>query len=110
MTTMSGSNSDSNAALVGYGLLLNWYFPSNLYFALTPSFTRLTSSNGSSSGNSEWGFGLRAALGKEWWVSNHWGLGAVAGFALSSNKDMADAGAPTWTTVGFNVSLSATFN
>jgi hypothetical protein len=109
-TTASGSAANSSAGLVGFGALLNWYFPSDVYIALTPSLTRLTASNGSTSGNSDWGFGLRAALGKEWWVSDHWSLGASAGIAYSSNKDSGDAGAPTWSTFAFNVGLSSTFN
>jgi hypothetical protein len=106
----AGTSSDASSGVVGYGLLLNWYLPNNVYLALTPSFTRLAASDGDSNSVSEWGFGARAALGKEWWVSNHWGIGAAGGIALSSNKDSPDAGAPSWTTLAFSVSLSATYN
>jgi len=110
-TTLSGStSSDTTAGIVGYGLLLNWYTPGNTYVAVTPSLTRLALSTTSGNANSEWGFGVRAALGKEWWVSNHWGLGLGAALALSSNKDSGGSGAPTFTSLGFSVNFSATFN
>ncbi len=107
----ASTTSDTSAGVVGYGVLLNWYFmPSNIYFAVTPSITRLVVSDSSGSGNSEWGFGLRAALGKEWWVSDHWGLGVSGSLAFSSNKDSSASGAPDWSTFGFGVALSATYN
>ena len=108
-SSISGA-SDSDAGLVGYGVLLNWYLqPSNAYLAVTPSFTRLVSSNGSSSSTSDWGFGVRGAVGKEWWVSDHWGLGLNASLGLSSNKDKG-SGAPTFGTACFGVNFSATYN
>ena len=106
---LSGT-ADGSAGLVGYGLLLNWYFmPSNLYAAVTPSFTRLVASNGTSSSTSEWGFGVRGAFGKEWWVSDHWGLGLAGSLALSSNKD-SGSGSPTWGSWALGLSFSATYN
>jgi hypothetical protein len=103
--TLSG-----NAGLVGYGLLVNWYFqPSNLYLGFTPSFTRLVEADQGDSSTSDWGFGVRATFGKEWWVSDHWGLGLAASLALSSNKG-GGSGSPTWTTGAFGLSFSATYN
>jgi hypothetical protein len=106
----ASTSSDTSSGVVGYGLLLNWYLPGNTYLALTPSLTRLTLSDNGKDFVSEWGFGLRAVFGKEWWVSNHWGLGLAGGLGFSSNKDSAEAGAPTWKTFGFSVNLSATYN
>lgn len=106
----ASGTADGTSALVGYGLLLNWYFmPSNAYLALTPSLTRLVAENDGSTGRSEWGVGLRAAVGKEWWVSNSWGLGLAASLAVSSNED-AGPGAPTFTSTGFGLTFSATYN
>ena len=103
-------SSSTSAALVGYGVLLNWYLqPSNLYIAVTPSFTRLVSDDGTNTATSEWGFGVRGAFGKEWWVSDHWGLGLAASLALSSNKDQG-TGAPTFGTASFGLTFSATYN
>jgi len=107
---LSGTASGTDAGLVGYGVLLNWYFmPGNWYVAATPSLTRLISSDGSDSATSEWGFGVRGALGKEWWVSDHWGLGLAGSLALSSNKDTG-TDAATFTTFCAGLTFSATYN
>ncbi len=108
--TSASTSSDTSSGVVGYGLLLNWYFDNNFYLALTPSLTRLTFSDNGTSYTSDWGFGLRGTIGKEWWVANHWGLGVAGGLGLSSNKDGAYSGAPTWTTWGFSLNVSATYN
>jgi hypothetical protein len=106
----SGTATDGSAGLVGYGVLLNWYFmPGNWYAAVTPSLTRIVTSDGTSDFTSEWGFGVRGAFGKEWWVSDHWGLGLAASLALSSNKD-AGTDPPTFTTFCAGLTFSATYN
>jgi hypothetical protein len=109
-TKITGTASGTNAGVVGYGVLLNWYLqPSNVYLAVTPSLTRLVSDNGTTSSTSDWGFGARGAVGKEWWVSHHWGLGLAASVGLSSNRD-SGSGTPTWGTAAFAVTFSATYN
>jgi hypothetical protein len=109
-TTVS-TNSSTSAGVVGYGVLLNWYMqPSNIYLAVTPSLTRLVMDDGTSSATTEWGFGLRGAVGKEWWVSDNWGVGVSGSLAFSSNKDSSASGAPTWSTVSFGIGVSATYN
>jgi len=113
LTGAGSATANGSAAVVGYGLLLNWYLqPSNVYLYATPSATRLalTNDSGGATANSEWGFGLRLGVGKEWWVSDHWGLGVTAWYAYSSNKDSSASGAPTWTTNAFGVNFSATYN
>jgi hypothetical protein len=108
---LSASGSvDGTSAVVGYGVLLNWYLQNNVYLAVTPSLTRLVLEDGSSTGTSEWGVGLRGAVGKEWWVSNNWGLGLAASLAFSSNKDSSASNAPTLRTTGFGLTFSATYN
>lgn len=111
--TLNGSSATASGAsvgLVGYGVLLNWYFqPSNLYVAVTPSLTRVVIDDGTTSATTEWGLGLRAAVGKEWWVSDHWGLGLNANVALSSNKDSGGSSA-TFGSAAIGVAFSATYN
>jgi hypothetical protein len=106
-----GAVKGASVALVGYGVLVNWYLqPSNFYLALTPALTRVTLNDGTTIWGTQWGLGLRATAGKEWWVSDHWGLGLAASFAVSSNKDSAETGAPTWGSAAFNLIFSATYN
>jgi hypothetical protein len=110
ISASSSTSSGTSSGLVGYGVLLNWYFqPSNLYLAVTPSLTRLVFSDPSASATSEWGFGVRATFGKEWWVSDRWGLGLAASVGLSSNKDKG-TNPPTITSTGASLTFSATYN
>ncbi len=96
--------------LVGYGFDLVYYFnPSNFYLGASPAFTRIHVKDSLSDEYSDWGFGFRLAAGKEWWVSDNWGLGLDLEFVRSSNK-FAGSGAPTWDTNWFGVAFSATFN
>ena len=115
LSGVGSGTASGNAGVVGYGVLLNWYLaPSNVYLYATPSATRLTVTNESggttSTATSEWGFGLRLGIGKEWWVSDHWGVGVTAWYGYSSNKDSSASGAPTWTTNAFGINFSATYN
>lgn len=100
----------SSSTLVGVGPQLTYYFmPANVYVAGTLALTRLSTRNGGVDGNSEWGGGLQLAVGKEWWVSDDWGLGVAGQLFGSSNKDQG-TNAPTITTWGAAVAFSATYN
>ena len=106
----SGNTSDTTMSMVGIGPELTYYFmPVNLYVSGTLAATRLHSSTNGQDGDSDWGVGMRLALGKEWWVSDNWGLGLAGLFSWSSNKDQG-AGAPTISTWGLGVAFSATYN
>lgn len=96
-------------AVFGFGPEYTRYSQQNFYFSISPSLTRMSASSGSSSGDTNWGFGVRAALGKEWWASDHWGLGLVAHLSMSINED-SGSNAPTWTTWAMTVAFSATYN
>ncbi|HEX3698627.1 MAG TPA: hypothetical protein VH374_24865 [Polyangia bacterium] len=62
---------------------------------------------------------MKATFGKEWWVSDNWGLGLAGQVVLGSIKDSkilsgVGADAPvsnaSWTVAAFNVLFSASFN
>ena len=57
------------------------------------------------------GFGTKVAVGKEWWVANHWGLGfsAQVFFGLTDERGY-DANLPTWKTFGGGVGFTTTYN
>jgi hypothetical protein len=64
-------------------------------------------------GKSDLGFGVNASVGKEWWVSENWGVGAALQFMAATMKDhqvFAGDSKPTWTAIGFALLFSATFN
>jgi hypothetical protein len=98
----------SDAEIYGFGPMLKYYFmPVNVYLAATPSFTRASSQTifGDPVGEDEWGFGLRAAIGKEWFVSERWGLGFGGVFDVVTNRLGDDE-----TVMGGALVFSASFN
>jgi hypothetical protein len=113
-TLSSGGTSTSlgnnvSVGLLGLGPQYTVYSDSNWYFSATPSLTSLHHNDGNGDqSDSNWGFGSRLAVGKEWWVSRSWGLGLNASFSFSSNKDQN--GGPTTTTLGTALNFSATWN
>ena len=101
---------DATLTLSGFGVHLAYYFtPVNVYLSATPSITQLSLDDGNSSSETEWGFGMKFAVGKEWWVSDNWAIGLNGQFAFSSNEDKG-TGAPTWGTTWFGVAFSATYD
>ncbi len=103
-------SSDSTLGLSGFGANITYYImPVNMYLSASPSVGVLTAKSGGSSSSTESGFAIRLAVGKEWWVSDNWGIGANLQYAHSSNKDKG-TNPPTWGTNWFGVAFSATYN
>lgn len=105
------STTSSTVTLGGLGVNVTHYFtPVNIFLTLTPSATVVAGDGGSgTSGRTQVGFGTRIALGKEWWVSEHWGLGvALQGF-LAINRDPGTAASTRWT-MGGGILFSTTYN
>src|SRR6266496_4226862 len=99
-----------SVSLFGVGPSFDYYFmPNNVYVSVTPSLTWMTFSDAFNSFQTSAGFGTRFALGKEWWVGGHWGVGLAGWFAFSFNKE-SDAGGPTWRTYAGGLAFSSTFN
>jgi len=97
-------------SLIGFGLHLTYYLmPANVYASLTPSVTGVGIVVGGVATALRSGFGAKAAIGKEWWVSDHWGLGVAGQFLFSCNQEQG-AGAATWVTLAGGLAASATFN
>jgi hypothetical protein len=111
--TFGGSSSsadDSTVTVEGVGLALTHYFmPANVYLTLTPAITLLSNRTGDTTASTDYGFGAKLAVGKEWWVGNHWGLGVGVQVLVAVNKDKG-SNSPTWTTLGGGVTFSATYN
>lgn len=104
----SGTASDTSIRLTGVGLSLTYYvMPWNAYVTVVPSLASAKVSAGDTTGTSDDGFGIRLAVGKEWWVSDDWGVGLSFQYAHASN---GDGGGGTVTTNWYGVALSATYN
>lgn len=111
---MGGSSLDTedvSAGVVAIGLGAAYYIqPSNMYVSGTLSMGQLTvQQDGEEVGESEFGPGLSLMVGKEWWVSDNWGLGLALQLYAGSMKDNSDDG-PTWRTTAAAIVGSATFN
>jgi hypothetical protein len=76
-------------SLLGAGI--NYYLmPINIYFGGAIGFSTITSTwdrggnLGDAHQDSDVGFGIDLDAGKEWWVSNNWGLGVALRLSLAS--------------------------
>ncbi len=114
--TLSGGGQSVRAVgasltLVGIGPELTWYvMPANVYVSASVAPTRLTVNINGTQGASEVGVGGRLGIGKEWWVSSHWGVGLVGHASLSWNRDQPGPVPSTFKTWALGLAVSATYN
>jgi hypothetical protein len=105
------ADSSGNALVGGFGAGVVYYFmPANVYLSGAVAAVDFSAedSTGKTTYQSDVGLGFEALLGKEFWVSEHWGLGAALEFVgASSMKDKNNANV-TWSAGAFNLLFSAT--
>jgi hypothetical protein len=102
-----------NLDIAGVGPGVAYFFmPLNLYLSGTLLLQRvsLSESNDSNRGQALTDVGLAASLmvGKDWWVSENWALGAAAQFLVGSAKDRYTDS--NWTTAAAAVMFTASYN
>jgi hypothetical protein len=113
---MSATAEDASATLIGIGAGLAYYMDNNLYLSGTLAFSQISIQDADNDevGDTEFGPGLSLVLGKEWWVSDNWGLGLAAQLYAARMKDrqpaFVGAETPTWQALGLNLLFSASFN
>ena len=107
-TSSSADNTSVSLEAIGLGVT-HYFMPANVYLTVTPALTVLTFRSQNDSSSTNYGFGAKLAVGKEWWVGDHWGLGVGVHLMLGVNKDQGE-GSPTWTTFGGGVTFSVTYN
>lgn len=107
------SEADAEVVMVDLGIGLTYYFmPINIY--LSGSFTLSVNSIDLKGEEAETGGGLGVyfAVGKEWWISENWGIG-VAFFAYYSNTEVEnkdlDETYDVYNRV-FGIAFTATYN
>jgi len=106
-----GSPPESRHTLTCFGVNVAYYFmPINVYVSATPSMGMLGVQARGLNFPTKNGFAFRLAAGKEWWVSDSWGLGLNLQYARSSNKADATSADATWVTNSFGLVFSATYN
>jgi hypothetical protein len=103
---------DVTLTLGGIGVNLTYYFmPINVYVQATPSITTLTGEIDGEDADTDAGFGIRFAVGKEWWVSDSWAIGLNAQAAFSSNDDEAPGGpSGSFASQWYGLAFSATYD
>jgi len=105
----SGSTNNTSAGIGGLGVGLTYYImPLNVFLAGTVGFGPLSFSNNGTNSSTQNGLVGRFGLGKEWFVSQSWGLGIAGYVNFGVNPDQG-TNPPTWKTVAPLVALSATF-
>ena len=106
----SSSTGDSSLNFATLGGGANYYFmPYNFYVSGMIVMTRLTTTVNGTSGSTDAGLGAKIAVGKEWWIGDHWGIGVAGQFSVGSNPDQG-TNAPNWTTITPALAFSASFN
>jgi hypothetical protein len=114
---ISAGSVDNGAGVVGIGPGIVYYLePDNVFFAGTLRLSGLgiSSSRGNTGWSSRGGLTLEGQIGKEWWVSDSWGLGvsaqALVG-AMKGRERLAPGGEiPTWRVGMLSLLFSATYN
>lgn len=110
----SAGAANGSVDVVGIGGGVAYYFPDiNLYLSGTLAATKMevNDSDSNTVGSTRLGFGFSGLIGKEWWVSADWGLGAAAQFIVASMKDGGDITPDSsWTALSFGLLFSATYN
>jgi hypothetical protein len=93
------------------GIGMTYYYLSNYY--LTGAVGRAESSkrSGSMVQTTDPGYGVNVMLGKEWWVSDEWGIGLAGQFLYTLCPDRTVSGIqPDVKSTSFGILFSATYN
>lgn len=102
--SMKAGISGMSAGFTYYIMPLNLYIGADIGRAVTI----LTS--GSASLESKAGFGFNLYIGKEWWVSKNWGIGATLFYHYSSLPDGTPDSMIAHTNTVIGIAFSATYN
>lgn len=106
------ANSSVDALVGGFGAGIVYYFmPANVYLsaAIAALDFQASDANNKTVYSTDAGVGFDGIVGKEFWVSEHWGLGGALEFvAASAMKDKDNSGIK-WSAAAFNLLFSATY-
>ena len=109
-----GGGDDVIFVSIGPGVAY-FFGETNIFLSASLSLARMTFEGFDLAGISDQslrGVSLRALLGKEWWVSDDWGIGAALTLTLSSigDKDLETNTTIKWNTSIISLLFSTTFN
>jgi hypothetical protein len=104
------------ANVEGIGVGVSSYFGPNLFAAAAILLAQASfdNGNGTTLASSKSGVAFDLTVGKEWWVSDNWGLGISGQMITASMKgkdpDLVLGVAPNYRALGFALLFSATYN
>lgn len=102
-----GEASDSSVSLTGLGVgITHWVMPLNLYLSATLGLAKASIDVEGDETEADWGFAVRAMVGKEWWVGEEWGLGLMAELTWANVPVEVEEGSASYLGINFGLSLS----
>lgn len=112
LDVIEGSGSvEGDFSLNGIGAGVTYFImPVNMYLTGSLGFGSLTFDFGGLTLESDTGFSLEAAVGKEWFVSDRWGIGLAVGLTYHTISDQDPDVTANWSGISIPVRFSATFN
>ena len=106
------NDADVELTMGNVGLGMTYYFmPSNFYLSGSIGLASGELETDFGTYDTDLGYGINLAIGKEWWVSDNWGLGVVSHLYYSSIPDEYAIGKVSYLNfASVAVLFSATFN
>jgi hypothetical protein len=101
------------AGIVGFGPGVAYYFmPINVYLSGALAVTGFNAQDidGNVLYKSNGGVGFQTLVGKEWWVSEDWGIGVAGEFVIAGAMRDQDISDVRWRSTVFSILFSATYN
>lgn len=93
------------------GLGMTYYLPSNFYLTGAVGTAKTSLKANGKTYETDSGVGVNVMVGKEWWVSDNWGLGVAGQWLYTKCPDKAANGTSADVkTSAFGVLFSATYN
>lgn len=100
---------DASTTLMGIGLTS--YFASNAYLTGSIGIAKSKFESNGVTGETDNGYGINLMIGKEWWVSDNWGLGVAGQLLYTSCPDPSGLGTTSdYKTTSLGILFSATYN
>jgi hypothetical protein len=118
--TFNGQGDSVGDTYLGFAAIgpeFDYYFmPANFFLGATLALSRVALklggrlTGGGTDYSTQVGVAGQFAVGKEWWVSDSWGLGLKGEMTITVNKDNSSSNSATWLGFAFAVGFSATYN
>jgi hypothetical protein len=99
----------ADVSINGFGAGLTYYFmPVNIYISGSVGAASMTVESEQTSGETDLGPAIDLTVGKEWWVSDSWGIGVAGAFGYHSVPEKGITG--DWTGTSFGIRFTASYN